>query len=122
MQQDAMIRNRFPQFQYSRTQQAWTGTMKPSDQSPEYRVKITYCQAASVKVHVISPAIKSDAPHRYHDDSLCLYHPHDKSWNSRKHIAETIIPWTAEWLFYYERWLVTKHWDGPEAPHDSVKK
>lgn len=27
-------------------------------------------------------------------------------------IANTIVPWTSEWLFYYEIWLATGQWHG----------
>ena len=27
-------------------------------------------------------------------------------------IADTIVPWTAEWLVHYEIWLVTGEWYG----------
>ena len=27
-------------------------------------------------------------------------------------IADTIVPWTAEWLVYYEIWLMTGEWYG----------
>ena len=32
--------------------------------------------------------------------------------NPRMLIANTTLPWTAEWLFFYELWLVTGEWDG----------
>lgn len=37
-------------------------------------------------------------------------------------IAETIVPWTALWLLYYELWLETDEWLGPEAPHQAKKQ
>lgn len=27
-------------------------------------------------------------------------------------IANTIVPWAVEWLFFYEVWLVTGEWGG----------
>jgi hypothetical protein len=27
-------------------------------------------------------------------------------------IADTIVPWTSEWLMYYEIWLATSDWYG----------
>ena len=32
-------------------------------------------------------------------------------------IANTIIPWTGSWLFFYELWLDTGKWLGPSS-HD----
>ena len=27
-------------------------------------------------------------------------------------LADTIVPWAAEWLMHYELWLVTGEWTG----------
>ncbi|MEZ5659385.1 MAG: hypothetical protein R3E83_12920 [Burkholderiaceae bacterium] len=31
---------------------------------------------------------------------------------TRRSIADTIVPWTYEWLFYFEEWLVSDEWKG----------
>ncbi|MFD1786476.1 hypothetical protein ACFSC3_02710 [Sphingomonas floccifaciens] len=65
-------------------------------------------------------------PHIYgpHDDprgaDLCLFHPRSRDWTDDMLLAESIVPWTAEWLFYYEMWLVTGLWGGDEAEHGAV--
>jgi hypothetical protein len=65
-------------------------------------------------------------PHIYglHDNprgaDLCLYHPQSRDWNDEMLVAKSIVPWSAEWLFYYEMWLVTGVWGGEEAEHGSV--
>jgi hypothetical protein len=46
-----------------------------------------------------------------------LYYPKDNSYDGRTFIADTIIPWTAEWLYFYEKWLEDGIWWGHEAPH-----
>jgi hypothetical protein len=38
------------------------------------------------------------------------------------YISETIVPWAALWLAFYEIWLDTDHWYGPEAPHTGAKR
>jgi hypothetical protein len=48
---------------------------------------------------------------------LCLFDPRERSWSNRDNLHETIIPWTAEWLVYYELFLISGVWHGPEAPH-----
>lgn len=121
-QQDALIRYRFPQFRFSWRQSTWVGTLSPSDDSPQYLIRITYRLGRAPKVEVLSPAIRPDAPHRFGDGSLCLYYSKDGSWHSQVCIAESIIPWAAEWLFYYEHWLKSGTWLGPEAPHDRQKR
>jgi hypothetical protein len=64
-------------------------------------------------------------PHLYRNsdgrDSLCLYDPGVESaqseWQTWMPLATTIVPWTAEWLGYYEFWLATGRWHGPEVMH-----
>ncbi len=119
-QQDAWIRLHFPQFRFSRKHQEWIGTLSPTDASPTYQVRITYPFPKPVKVEIIMPTIRPDAPHLYSDDSLCLYYskdPEEMVWHLGKRIADTIIPWTAEWLSLYERWLLSGVWEGESAPH-----
>src|SRR5208337_144391 len=48
---------------------------------------------------------------------LCLYDPRDDDWRSANSIADTIIPWAAEWLFFFEAWLLTGVWSGGDASH-----
>lgn len=115
----ALVRQCFPQFsiQYIKRVPTWFGTLQPRDESPLYRVKINYSEWSVPKVWVVSPRLESNAPHRYADKSLCLYYPEDKSWHENARIATHIIPWTAEWLFFYECWLDKGVWYGLEAPH-----
>ena len=37
-------------------------------------------------------------------------------------IHETIIPWTAEWLVFYELWQLTGEWYGAASPHGTNGK
>lgn len=99
----------------------WRGTLKPSDNSPEYLVKIVYRIPKSPRVWVLSPELRQNYPHRYSDGSLCLYYPPDDNWNSGKYIAHTIVPWTSLWLAYYEIWCQTGVWYGPEVSHSGEK-
>lgn len=110
----------FPQFRYQRihNRPTWTGALRPTSQSPEYRVRIEYRMRYPPQVYVLSPDLAPNAPHIYYsDNSLCLHYPKDGSWSSEMLIANTIVPWTAEWLRFYEIWLVTGKWFGTEAPH-----
>lgn len=70
------------------------------------------------KVWVISPKIERNPDiHMYRDESLCLYYPKDFKWTDKLNLHETIVPWTAEWLVFYEQYLKSGRWEGPEAPH-----
>lgn len=72
-------------------------------------------------VHVISPSLPELAngrkiPHIYSSilkgTSLCLWTPGKHEWNDSMRLSDTIIPWTAEWLGYFEDWLYSGEWSG----------
>jgi hypothetical protein len=52
----------------------------------------------------------SALPHTYSDDTLCLHEIDD--WTGSMYIADSIVPWTVEWLAHYELWLATGEWHG----------
>ena len=54
------------------------------------------------------------------DSSLCLHVPED--WNSGLFIADSIVPWTYEWLYFYEIWLATGEWCGGGTEHSPSDK
>ncbi len=123
--QIARMRQLFPGFIYRASRgPAWYGTLRPDGRSPEYRVKLEYRLGTAPKVWVLNPEIDKAAPHRYDDLSLCLYYPRHGEWNPGMFLAETIVPWAAQWLFFYEAWLVDPdgRWLGPEAPHGAKKE
>lgn len=53
------------------------------------------------------PHVYSQRPVR-----LCLHFPKYDEWTFDKSIAETLVPWTYLWLFYFENWLATDQWQG----------
>lgn len=120
--QQACIQERFPQFKYSRSQSSWTGKLRPTAQSPEYLIKISYFLYDIPRVTVLSPKLHSNAPHVYRESgTLCLYYPQDNSWSGQKLLGNTVFLWAAEWLYFYELWLATGQWFGLEAPHTDDK-
>jgi hypothetical protein len=120
--QQVCIRERFPQFSYSHSKGLWMGKLQPTAKSPKYLVKITYALYSIPRVFILTPKLHPDAPHIYRESgALCIYYPEDGSWNSRKLLGNTVFPWTAEWLYFYELWLATGQWFGPEAPHTASK-
>jgi hypothetical protein len=122
-QQIFAVRSFFHQFQYYRSAKGPTlkGWLQPTDESPKYTILLRYRIGNYPSVRVVNPRIDPNAPHRYSDGSLCLYYPKDESWKSDMFLAKTVIPWTAEWLRFYEIWLMTGEWYGPEAPHSGRK-
>ena len=126
-QQILAMQQFFPNFHYSRENNipTWRGTLQPRDTSPVYTVKISYRFdnqfSKSPQVWILSPKIHPAAKHRYRDQSLCLHYPKDRSWTSYMFIYKTIVPWTSLWLLFYEIWLDTDYWYGPEVAHTGSK-
>jgi hypothetical protein len=99
------------------------GKIRPNDGCDEYKIRIEYPKRSIPKVYIDSPKIiPSSAIHTYDDGRLCLYYPKDNPWSGTNHLHETIIPWTAEWLVYYELFKIHGIWYGPEAPHLKSEK
>jgi len=77
-------------------------------------------------VRVLSPELEprfdaieeAPLPHVYFDEKdvtlspLCLFDPDANEWSHDDLIAETTIPWAADWLACYEGWLATGRWHG----------
>lgn len=122
--QIADMARRFPGFRFQRPAMSWYGHLQPAEDAARYRVAVTYRPPKCPKVWVRDPKPHADAPHRYSDRSLCLYDPRVGEWHPGLFLSETLVPWTAEWLLYYEAWLVDpeRRWFGPEASHGPRKQ
>jgi hypothetical protein len=92
----------------------WTGEITPTELSRTYLVRIRYRLGTTPKVTVVRPTPRTRSgeglPHVYAGDLLCLHEDFD--WAPTMSIADTIVPWAAEWLMYYEIWLATGRWEG----------
>jgi hypothetical protein len=135
--QEVAIRRLFPSFRQVCDFDflgIWRGPLRPIART--YEIGIAYCPRVLFaggaiidnpycSVRVLAPNIDLDPrgtgerpPHIYMGAaappgwSLCLYHPRKREWKPDRLIAETIIPWAAEWLFFYEMWLIDGHWAG----------
>lgn len=99
----------------------WWGELVPTSLSETYSVRIRYRMGGTPIVHVLRPELhrRGDVaiPHRYSDGSLCLLYPKANEWQSTMAIAETIVPWTSEWLAHYEVWLACGSWRGGGVEH-----
>lgn len=96
------------------------GLVRPSPLSSPYRIRISYALETSPRVHVLSPEIRprvdgEPIPHVYPGNELCLFAPGE--WSGCMEIACTIVPWTIEWLFFYEAWHATGCWEGGGIDH-----
>jgi hypothetical protein len=130
------MRRRWPQFdvaEQTADHALWFGSLVGIERP--YRVMIEYglpVPGATERwrsfplVRVLSSALvpRFDAaeerplPHVYFDEHditlspLCLFDPEADEWSHDDFIADTTIPWAAEWLACYEGWQATGHWHG----------
>ena len=99
------------------------GHMQPSESSTIYRVELVYRPWNAPEVRILNPKIKPERHlHFYRDGTLCLYDWREQPWHNESNLAGTVIPWTAEWLLYYELFLLTGKWLGREATHSAPKQ
>lgn len=91
--------------------------VKPDGQQPE--------------VIVLEPDLRTLAggkkiPHTYAYDGkgtrLCLWWPKGRDWLPSMRLADTFLPWTAEWLYFFELWLLTGEWSGGGQHPDPTPK
>ena len=54
-------------------------------------------------------AVFSENAHRLY---LCLFDAYNREWTPSDLLAETTVPWSSRYLFFYEGWLATKSWRG----------
>lgn len=110
----------------------WLGTVRPIERP--HRVLLDYEQPANgvdVRQHfprarIVDPPLRprydghadGPLPHVYFDrdnlllSALCLFDPTQDEWSHDDLLADTTIPWIADWLACYEVWLVTGTWLG----------
>jgi hypothetical protein len=118
--QKTLIEKHFPCFtcKLRRGHLKCEGRITPSEGCATYRVAISYEQGGVPKVVIKEPHITpSPSIHMYRNGALCLYQPIEDPWKPADNIHQKIIPWTAEWLVFYELFLICGKWLGPEAPH-----
>lgn len=102
----------------------WLQKVKPSPSSKIYTLKIEYDMSVP-KVYLNNQGIlkstEDTIPHNYYTDyksdknqivQLCLFYPKKNEWKKYMYIADTIIPWAIEWIYYYEIWRITGEWYG----------
>jgi hypothetical protein len=136
-EQDAEIRRLFPDFRLTAHADwiaVWEGPLRPA--SKTYRVRIVHFRRTIfegwtlandyVTVHVVDPLVGAEMlayetllPHIYWNDrnpawpALCLWDPKEMFWTPELSIATTLIPWTSEWLLFFEYWQISGEFLGP---------
>lgn len=97
----------------------WCFPVAPTPLSRLYRARIEYRQGKSPAVYIDDPDLIALAdgrrlPHVYEQSPprLCLYLPNSGEWGAWMRLDQTVVPWTALWLFYFEAWLLSGEWSG----------
>jgi hypothetical protein len=119
------LRRMFPDSVGSirRDELRWRGNLQPTQISATYTIDLSFRIKQFPKVHVFNAPWRNGSakrpPHTYLDGSLCLYYPRANEFDSTMFLAQTIIPWTAEWLLHYELWLASAdhEWFGGGIVH-----
>ncbi len=107
----------------------WRYTASPTPLSRDYQLRIDFRQGDVPQVFVEVPDLVELAdgrqlPHVYDQKPtrLCLYLPRTREWSGWMRLDQTIVPWAALWLFYFEEWLGSDDWKGggehPMSPRD----
>lgn len=109
---------KFKSFSYKKF--TWIVKIKPTSISRNYDIRLECEVSKPPRVYLYGENLRNledrDFPHIYrrdinkHEVQLCLALP--KEFNYSMFVADTIIPWTVEWLFYYEIWLYSGSWYG----------
>lgn len=123
-QQAIGLRSCFPNttISFKRDKLQWRGQLQPTTDSNIYTVTVTYTLGDPPVIRVLEPELVPDAdgklPHYFRDDSLCLHEWFE--WQPSMQLIDTTLPWTVEWLFYYEIWRATGCWygDGDQDGHE----
>lgn len=120
--QIAAMKALFPQFKAvhkGKDTIEFIGQLQVKQELPVYTISVLYEGDQRPKVKVLFPKLVAEPKHFYQGSgTLCLYHPRDFKWKKYKLIAREIMGWTAGWIYFYEAWLQTGEWYGPEAEHD----
>lgn len=95
---------------------SWATRLQPTPLSITYTIRIEYSFGCRPKVQVVDPVLTPPdderLPHVFHGADLCLYYDEFNCWHDS--IASKMMPWVSEWLYYYELWVTTESWLGPE--------
>ena len=100
----------------------WYGKARPTAFSRQYDLRIEYKMGKIPEVWLLNARVDKmtdkKIPHNFKVDAeedkilMCLFRTKYDEWSKQKSIAETIIPWAVEWLFFFEIWQVTGQWNG----------
>ncbi len=104
----------------------WDGWLCPTPLSRQYHVRVEYKRGKRPDVVLMGKNLiginREDFPHRFvsyrgkqgNNDKyavrICLHLRGE--FTGAMFLADTIVPWAVEWLYFYEIWLATGKWCG----------
>lgn len=104
-----IMESRFPHFRLVRTDLGalqWVGVLRPIEDA-EFVTVVQYPDRypySAPKLFVVDPPLRTDAPHVYHDGSVCI---HKRQWDAECGTAASCVPLLASWLVAYVNWIRT---------------
>lgn len=119
--QAGKIRSLFPEsnISFNQNRLTWKYGITPSPLSDSYDIKLIFIKGEHPNIFIIRPKLqlypeRKKLPHVYSTEKqwICIYYRKGREWNSGMLIANSIIPWTCEWLYHYELWVNTGTWHG----------
>ncbi|MGB5989290.1 MAG: hypothetical protein WBG43_06085 [Marinifilaceae bacterium] len=115
------LRKLFPlsKISHRNNRLVWKYTLSPTPLSESYDIKLVYNYGEHPCIYIVNKELElysgtTRLPHVYNTEKqwLCLYRRSANEWDSKMLIADTIVPWISEWLYYYEFWQATGDWKG----------
>lgn len=109
---------------------SWVGPLRGFQQPYQMRI---FWTLEKPYVQLIDPPLKprdgaryEEIPHLiFYDEkpelsALCLFDPNGREWEPNMLIADTTVPWAADWLKHYEFWHYDGIWRGKSIGPESV--
>lgn len=131
-QQLLWMQSRYPELRARVQRQrsiVWEGPWTPDDLGGRYLIRVSYKQGFRPRIAIVEPPLRlapghDKLPHTYGGQTdICVHRPEE--WHKGLLIADTIMPWISQWLYFYEIWAVTGKWIGkgthPNLPQHSAK-
>ena len=130
------MQGRWPDFRLSKDGDgciSWVGPLRGFQQPHMTRVFWFFQPVGKPYVQLINPPLRpiekasyEAIPHLiYFADkpelsALCLFDPDGREWEPTMLIADTTVPWAADWLKHYEFWHYDGNWRGKSVGPKSV--
>lgn len=104
-----------------------TGWIQPGILTERYHFRLYYRMGQLPKIRILQPKLHKregsyvPIPHIYGPNEPCVFFP-EHDWRPWEYIGQTVVPWLAEWLYFYELWHATGEWLGGGLHPDRTKK